>query len=686
MISFYKPDYSKNPFVRKRIDEPKNNREKTETPQVSIITAFYNTGEVFWDTFYSIVNQTFSDFEWLIVNDGSVQNDSLGILSQVEAMDDRIRVINNPCNLGLGLTRNNGVKHAKSPYLFFIDSDDMVEFSFLEKCILCLKLNTHFSFVGSYTIGFGPKKYLWKYGFIPPLNFFDENYAVNCFVCKKSVFTQVQYNGDRGGMEDWDFWLNAASNGMWGYTIPEFLYWYRERENRVEDWPNFQEENKKVIKKKYAEKYKSKVAKYTYDLSFSKTPSSLTCREPRASSNDNVLFVFDYCMNKSQNKLIKDYIQLFRKNGSFVSIVINALEDCEYNGEFKDITDDVFILSHLAESSKHHQVLQYLISTRGIGRVLAINFNTSLFFAAYLKTIFSQLQFDILVISISKDRSVNEWVVLYNLDTPLINTVGVSSNDIKFHLEANTALYGKTFFVPPLITDSSNKIVSLNYKQAKRNEFGISPSTFTISFTGEVAFSSKFYSLHHIVTQINRAGYQNFQFIFLAWGEAVHDLRNYVFDKHIQEKVWIFQTTPDDARMEDIIAMSDMYLDMPEMNGFNDGLRTAICDGIPIVSIGNHLMKDIINSNTGFSFCADISQNETPIAEFISRHIITLIESPLQKNKFRENGITKARTFFHANHPSVTKFIKLKKAEEEIVTQKNQVEMLTRSLLTVSNS
>ena len=40
----------------------------------------------------------------------------------------------------------------------------------------------------------------------------------------------------RGGLEDWDFWLHCASQGYWGTTLPEYLDWYRRRENHGERW------------------------------------------------------------------------------------------------------------------------------------------------------------------------------------------------------------------------------------------------------------------------------------------------------------------------------------------------------------------------------------------------------------------------------------------------------------------
>ena len=93
MIDELNPDFKKTPAVvgRKNFNySPKGE----EPPAVSIITPFYNTGEVFHETAQTIINQSFQQWEWLIVNDGSTDSGSIDILKQYRKSDSRIRVIN----------------------------------------------------------------------------------------------------------------------------------------------------------------------------------------------------------------------------------------------------------------------------------------------------------------------------------------------------------------------------------------------------------------------------------------------------------------------------------------------------------------------------------------------------------------------------------------------------------------
>src|SRR3972149_928654 len=102
-------------------------------PAVTIITPFFNMAEFIGETAESVFRQTFWDFEWLIINDGSTQPGSLESLRQLEARDSRVRVIHQ-ANRGLAATRNRGFAEARTEYVVPLDADDLLEPTYLEKC------------------------------------------------------------------------------------------------------------------------------------------------------------------------------------------------------------------------------------------------------------------------------------------------------------------------------------------------------------------------------------------------------------------------------------------------------------------------------------------------------------------------------------------------------------------------
>lgn len=96
----------------------------------SVIIPLYNKEKYIYDTIQSVLNQTYKDFEIIIVNDSSTDN-SLGVVSNI--VDKRLRIFTKP-NGGVSAARNYGIKQATHSYVAFLDADDLWRPNHLE-CI-----------------------------------------------------------------------------------------------------------------------------------------------------------------------------------------------------------------------------------------------------------------------------------------------------------------------------------------------------------------------------------------------------------------------------------------------------------------------------------------------------------------------------------------------------------------------
>lgn len=97
--------------------------------KVSVIIPVFNVEKYINECVDSVINQTLTDIEIICVNDGSTDN-SLNLLKQIP--DPRIKIISQE-NKGLAAARNEGMKHAKGEYITFLDADDFLNYSALEK-------------------------------------------------------------------------------------------------------------------------------------------------------------------------------------------------------------------------------------------------------------------------------------------------------------------------------------------------------------------------------------------------------------------------------------------------------------------------------------------------------------------------------------------------------------------------
>lgn len=122
-------------------------------PEVSVIIPVYNTEQFLGDCLNSVLAQTFTDFEIIIVNDGSTDN-SVAIVEQFAAKDSRIVILHQE-NKGLSEARNTGIKAARGNWITFVDSDDMLAPTFLQKLLEAAKQNNA-------SIACSDKRLFWK--------------------------------------------------------------------------------------------------------------------------------------------------------------------------------------------------------------------------------------------------------------------------------------------------------------------------------------------------------------------------------------------------------------------------------------------------------------------------------------------------------------------------------------------
>ena len=127
-------DYSKRPGKEVELIGTLKNSEK---PTISIITPFYNGGKTLLETANSVFSQTYPYFEWIIVDDGSKDKESLKELDRVAKLDDRIKVFHKE-NGGPSIARDYGVEKTSkdTKYIFFLDCDDILDKTMLECCLL----------------------------------------------------------------------------------------------------------------------------------------------------------------------------------------------------------------------------------------------------------------------------------------------------------------------------------------------------------------------------------------------------------------------------------------------------------------------------------------------------------------------------------------------------------------------
>lgn len=191
---------------------------------------FYNGGEYFIETVESIKKQTFHDWELIIIDDCSTDENSIKLLRNVANSDKRIILENTTENSGAGIARNVGIERARGRYIAFCDSDDWWYPEKLEKQLIFMQTNGY-SFVCSYyeDADANLKPY---YTMKQPLVMSAKDLKYSCSVGTPGVIYDTEIIGKvymppmRRG-EDWSCWLKIIKKAKELHVYPEPLWKYR---------------------------------------------------------------------------------------------------------------------------------------------------------------------------------------------------------------------------------------------------------------------------------------------------------------------------------------------------------------------------------------------------------------------------------------------------------------------------
>lgn len=211
-------------------------------PKVSVLLSVYNCKnfKLLKESVNSIINQTFDDWEMLIYNDGSTDNgQTASFIKELEKLDTRIRIIDNPVNHGLAYAKNQLIKLSQGNYITAQDDDDLSKPDRLEKEVKFLDSHLEYDFVGTLSTIFDEKygeyghyklveqpskdDFLWNSPFHHPTVMFRRNAlsSVNGYRVSKETMRA----------EDYDLFMRLYATGHKGYNIQEELYEYRMERN-----------------------------------------------------------------------------------------------------------------------------------------------------------------------------------------------------------------------------------------------------------------------------------------------------------------------------------------------------------------------------------------------------------------------------------------------------------------------
>ena len=205
-------------------------------PLVSVIMGVYNqkNREMLYDAVDSILRQTYSDFEFIIWDDGS-DTDGAKILRELENKDERIILAGREENRGLAFSLNECIKLAKGKYIARMDSDDVSLPRRFEKQVEFLESHSEYGWCGCAANLFDEEG-TWGMRVLPEVPNLNDYFRFSPFVHPSVMFRAELFDEQSGYLdssetlrcEDYEIFLSLTQRGIKGYNLRDVLFCYRE--------------------------------------------------------------------------------------------------------------------------------------------------------------------------------------------------------------------------------------------------------------------------------------------------------------------------------------------------------------------------------------------------------------------------------------------------------------------------
>ena len=206
-------------------------------PKISVIIPTYNAESTILETLVSLGQQTFTDFEIIVINDGSSDR-TLDVLERFS--DERLRVFSFE-NAGATVARNRGIARAQGEFIAFLDADDLWSVDKLERQLVALQQHPEAGVAYSWTSFIDEQgQFLYQQ---PPVYFAGNVYPQlllgNFLACgsvplvRRQAIAEVgEFVPELASSQDWEYWLRLAQH--WSFVlVPKHQVFYRQRAGAI---------------------------------------------------------------------------------------------------------------------------------------------------------------------------------------------------------------------------------------------------------------------------------------------------------------------------------------------------------------------------------------------------------------------------------------------------------------------
>ena len=582
------------------MDSNKNN------PVISIITPYFNGQDYIEETAKSVLRQTFSNFEWIIVDDGS-SKEGKEKLQQIEKMDSRIKVFTNSySSRGPAQTRDFGIRNSakSSKYIVFLDADDLYNKTFLECSYWTLETHPEASWTYTDSVNFGAKNFLWRKWYDVEWELRENILLVSACVRKADL---IEVGGfelkEKKVYEDWYLWIKLIKAGKFPVRMNSLLTYYRQKKGTSE-LKSSNEENKKnalrIIEeaKRDIVDYKDAIQFPKYDYNWEEIKDEIIkIKDTQKSNKINILMIIPWMVTGGADRFNLDLIKrMDRKKFSF-TIISTMPSKNEWRRQFEKYAT-IYDLTTFLEMKDWIGFINYIIKKNNIKLIFNSNSEFGYRILPYLKAKYPQ-------IPITDFVHMEEWYMKnggFSRDSSIMQNVidkTFTCNENSRNIFINHFKRNESEIKTIYIGVDEKKFDPQKYNKEeiidKINDKRLSRDKIIISYICRIAEQKRPYLMLEVVKKLAEIR-ENFVVVVAGEGSLLNGLKKNVKKEKLDD---FFVFVGNKKNTEEIYAISDLTLNTSIKEGLALTSYESLAMGVPVVSSDVGGQKELINKEVG---------------------------------------------------------------------------------------
>ncbi len=349
-------------------------------PLVSVVIPCFNYGKYVEEAIDSVLGQTFTNFEIIVIDGGSTDTHTITKLKSLKK--EKTTILYREGRHLVGDNRNFGIEKARGKYICCLDADDMLKPTYLEKALFMAEtLNFDIVYPSAQFFGNGNK--VWTVNDVTFLTCAEGDNISTVALFKKEAWSAVKgYKdwglGDEYVYEDWEFWVRMLGNGYRAKRLIEPLMLYRihgsgltanTRKSIEEQKDIIRKENEKLFTVSNIVKV-NKINRINYQV-----------EEPfinlEQESCKNVLFALPFMIVGGQDTVLLQLAHCLIENGYRISCITTLPVDGnlgrETSDKYEEITKEIYHLYKFLENHEEwKEFIFYLIEAKKIGIIYLV--------------------------------------------------------------------------------------------------------------------------------------------------------------------------------------------------------------------------------------------------------------------------------------------------------------------------